>query len=188
MTMAGRDEVSSRFLTGTGRFVADAVPGARCTWPSFAAPCRMDGCAAWISTAPAQHTASSSSWLPLTFRPVRSYPCAAAARTSCSRAASPSLATDRVRYVGQPVAVVAAHDRSSSEVPTIRAHVYEHTRAFGNPLGARGVGEAGIYGVAAAVANAVADATAARTVLTQLPLTPQRVREAVAAGRPRTHS
>jgi len=46
------------------------------------------------------------------------------------------------------------------------------------PFGARGVGEIPLVGVAAAVANAVAAATAAR--IRQLPLTPERVLEAMA--------
>jgi CO/xanthine dehydrogenase Mo-binding subunit len=49
------------------------------------------------------------------------------------------------------------------------------------PGGAKGYGEGGMLVVAAAVANAIADATGAR--VTQLPLTPERVLRAVLAGR-----
>ena len=48
------------------------------------------------------------------------------------------------------------------------------------PGGAKGYGEGGMLVVAAAVANAIADATGAR--VTQLPLTPERVLRAVLAG------
>ncbi|MGP4110591.1 xanthine dehydrogenase family protein molybdopterin-binding subunit [Streptomyces sp. 4N509B] len=61
-------------------------------------------------------------------------------------------------------------------VPDVEALVLELAPATGNPLGARGVGEAGVVGVAAAVANAVADAVGPPgDGLTSLPLTPERV-------------
>jgi carbon-monoxide dehydrogenase large subunit len=53
-----------------------------------------------------------------------------------------------------------------------------------NPLGAKGVGEAGTSGAGAAVANAVADALrplGAR--IAELPLTPERVRRAIERAR-----
>ena len=66
---------------------------------------------------------------------------------------------------------------TSAERPAVEAHVLETCPSPGNPLGARGVGEAGIVGVGAAVANATADALgrAADPVLVELPLTPDRV-------------
>ena len=69
--------------------------------------------------------------------------------------------------------------------------VLEHGLGRG-PLGAKGVGEAGILGVCAAIANAIEDATGAR--LTALPMTPDAVLAALdgldgrARPRPRTDS
>jgi len=56
--------------------------------------------------------------------------------------------------------------------------VLEHGLGRG-PLGAKGVGEAGILGVCAAIANAIEDATGAR--LTALPMTPDAVLAALDA-------
>lgn len=57
------------------------------------------------------------------------------------------------------------------DVPTIEAHLFEDSPAPGNPLGVRGVGEAGIAGVGGAVANAVKDALALPGTVPRLPLT-----------------
>ena len=58
---------------------------------------------------------------------------------------------------------------------------YQEVRATTNPLGLRGLGECGNPGLGAAIANAVCDALAPKTVaLTTLPLTPARVRAAIA--------
>ena len=57
--------------------------------------------------------------------------------------------------------------------------VEEPDLAF-NPLGARGIGEIGITGVAAAVANAVYNATGVR--VRELPIVPERLLQAAAAG------
>jgi CO/xanthine dehydrogenase Mo-binding subunit len=51
-------------------------------------------------------------------------------------------------------------------------------------MGARGVGEPPVIATAAAVANAITDATAAR--LTHLPMTPPRILAAIAAGAQRS--
>jgi len=45
------------------------------------------------------------------------------------------------------------------------------------PYGSKGAGEGGLFGVAPAIASAVADATGA--VIRELPLTPERIWEAV---------
>jgi CO/xanthine dehydrogenase Mo-binding subunit len=47
------------------------------------------------------------------------------------------------------------------------------------PGGLRGIGEAGMLGIAAAIANAIEDATGAS--LTALPFTPEKVLEALDA-------
>ncbi|MGI0131523.1 MAG: xanthine dehydrogenase family protein molybdopterin-binding subunit [Thermoplasmata archaeon] len=58
------------------------------------------------------------------------------------------------------------------EVPPIEVRTIEGFRGAG-PFGAKGVGEPAIIPVAAAVANAIADATGARVL--ELPATPERV-------------
>ena len=72
-----------------------------------------------------------------------------------------------------------------AELPeTLRAYIVESDEPSG-PFGAKSVGELGINGVAAAIANAVAAATGAR--IRRLPLTSERVLDAVvavAAARP----
>jgi putative selenate reductase molybdopterin-binding subunit len=66
-----------------------------------------------------------------------------------------------------------------AELPeTLRAYLIESDEPSG-PFGAKSVGEIGINGVAAAIANAVANATGAR--VRQLPLTSERVLRAVLA-------
>jgi CO/xanthine dehydrogenase Mo-binding subunit len=61
-----------------------------------------------------------------------------------------------------------------AEVPAVEAVVFEYP-ATGNPLGAKGAGEAGVIAVGAAVANAVADALGRQDGLTRLPLTAERI-------------
>jgi carbon-monoxide dehydrogenase large subunit len=68
---------------------------------------------------------------------------------------------------------------SVHDAPPIRAVVIEKARSPGNPLGVKGVGEVGPSGVAAAVANAVANALGVSNGLNVLPLTPERVLDAV---------
>jgi aerobic carbon-monoxide dehydrogenase large subunit len=68
---------------------------------------------------------------------------------------------------------------SVHDAPPIRAVVIEKARSPGNPLGVKGVGEIGPSGVAAAVANAVANALGASRGLNVLPLTPERVLDAI---------
>ncbi|MEA2196460.1 MAG: aerobic carbon-monoxide dehydrogenase large subunit [Solirubrobacteraceae bacterium] len=67
---------------------------------------------------------------------------------------------------------------TAAEVPRIEALVLELSKrgsALSNPLGVKGAGEAGIVGVGAAVANAVADALGGATIVAELPITPERV-------------
>lgn len=65
---------------------------------------------------------------------------------------------------------------TSMEFPDVRAVIVESGEGKG-PLGARGIGEPPIGPCAAAVASAVADATGIR--LTELPMTPERVLDAL---------
>ena len=70
-----------------------------------------------------------------------------------------------------------------AELPeTLRAYLVESDEPSG-PFGAKSVGELGINGVAAAIANAVADATGVR--LRQLPMTGERVLRGLARNGPR---
>ena len=70
--------------------------------------------------------------------------------------------------------------RSPTGTPPIDAQIVEVPAPEG-PYGAKGVGEAPIVGVAAAVGNAIAAATGG-VRLTRLPMTPERVWQAVADG------
>jgi CO/xanthine dehydrogenase Mo-binding subunit len=65
------------------------------------------------------------------------------------------------------------------DVPDIETIVLEIGEGKG-PFGARGIGEAPIGPTAAAIANALADATGVR--LTELPMTPERVLLAIGEG------
>ena len=64
------------------------------------------------------------------------------------------------------------------DVPPI-ALVLEEARSPGNPLGVKGVGEVGPSGVAAAIGNAVAHALGSRRGINRLPITPERVLDAI---------
>jgi carbon-monoxide dehydrogenase large subunit len=66
---------------------------------------------------------------------------------------------------------------TSSMSPVVEAHIIEGNTSATNKLGIRGAGEAGIIGVGAAVANAVADALGtAGSHITTLPLRPETLR------------
>ena len=65
-----------------------------------------------------------------------------------------------------------------SDMPEIVVELIETVDEAG-PLGAKGLGEAGVIPVAAAVANAVKDAVGVR--LTELPMTPERVFRALSS-------
>lgn len=71
---------------------------------------------------------------------------------------------------------------SSAEVPSIEAHRIE-TPSPVNPLGAKGIGQAGAIGSTPAVQNAVVDAVAHLGVThIDLPLTPERVWRAISSA------
>jgi aerobic carbon-monoxide dehydrogenase large subunit len=72
---------------------------------------------------------------------------------------------------------------SSMEVPPVEIVLTEDAPSPLNPLGVKGVGEGGTVGVGAALANAVCNALGAKVEIKQLPLTPDRVLDAVIATR-----
>ena len=73
---------------------------------------------------------------------------------------------------------------TSEEVPPIELDHFESPSPL-NPLGLRGIGEAGAIGPPAAIANAVEDALGARgAVVRRTPLTPERVLEHLRAPAP----
>ena len=65
---------------------------------------------------------------------------------------------------------------SAGDVPDVEPLVIESGEGLG-PFGARGIGEPPIGPPAAAIANAIEDATGAR--ITELPITPERVARAL---------
>jgi xanthine dehydrogenase molybdenum-binding subunit len=68
----------------------------------------------------------------------------------------------------------------ADEMPELIVKLVESVDEEG-PFGAKGLGESGVIPVAAAVANAIKDATGVR--FTELPITPARIRPAVAGAR-----
>jgi xanthine dehydrogenase YagR molybdenum-binding subunit len=69
------------------------------------------------------------------------------------------------------------HVPANADCPSIEAHwIEEHDRAV-NPLGIKGIGEIGIVGTAAAIANAVHHATGVR--IRALPIRPDRLLDAL---------
>ncbi|MGW3560706.1 xanthine dehydrogenase family protein molybdopterin-binding subunit [Streptomyces sp. NPDC000963] len=65
------------------------------------------------------------------------------------------------------------HVPACADVPAIQAHWVDEHDPHLNPMGSKGIGEIGIVGTAAAIANAVHHATGVR--LRDLPLTPDRL-------------
>ncbi|MFE5769940.1 xanthine dehydrogenase family protein molybdopterin-binding subunit [Streptomyces sp. NPDC056485] len=74
----------------------------------------------------------------------------------------------------------AYHIATFADAPEIEALCVEEEDFHTSPMGAKGVGEIGIVGTAAAIANAVHHATGRR--IRDLPLGVRRVRDAVAPG------
>jgi carbon-monoxide dehydrogenase large subunit/6-hydroxypseudooxynicotine dehydrogenase subunit gamma len=80
---------------------------------------------------------------------------------------------------GQPLSVTLADYLipSAHEVPPVETLVTEDAPSPLNPLGLKGAGEGGITGVGACIASAVDDALGIPGAITQIPVTPQRVRD-----------
>jgi xanthine dehydrogenase YagR molybdenum-binding subunit len=72
------------------------------------------------------------------------------------------------------------HVPSCADIEDVEALWIAEDDPHVNPMGAKGIGEIGIVGTAAAVANAVHHATGVR--LRELPLTPDRVLTALSRG------
>ena len=79
---------------------------------------------------------------------------------------------------GQPLSVSFADYLipTMREVPQVEILLTEDAPSPRNPLGIKGAGESGIAPVGAAIASAVEDALQMPGAVTQLPLTPQRVK------------
>ncbi|MEU4833690.1 xanthine dehydrogenase family protein molybdopterin-binding subunit [Streptosporangium sp. NPDC023615] len=73
------------------------------------------------------------------------------------------------------------HIATNADVRGVEAYWIDEDDGELNPVGTKGIGEVGIVGAAAAIANAVFHATGSR--LRDLPITPDRVRAAVHGGR-----
>jgi carbon-monoxide dehydrogenase large subunit len=80
---------------------------------------------------------------------------------------------------GQPLAATLADYLlpTVAEVPKIECLVTEDAPSPHHPLGLKGAGEGGINGVGAAIASAIDDAIQMPGAVTQLPVTPQRMRD-----------
>jgi carbon-monoxide dehydrogenase large subunit len=79
---------------------------------------------------------------------------------------------------GQPLSVTFADYLipTAHEVPAVDILVTEDAPSSRNPLGVKGAGEGGIAAVGAVIASAVDDALGGMGRITQLPITPQRVK------------
>jgi carbon-monoxide dehydrogenase large subunit/6-hydroxypseudooxynicotine dehydrogenase subunit gamma len=79
---------------------------------------------------------------------------------------------------GQPLSVTFADYLlpTASEVSKVQVLITEDAPSPLNPLGIKGAGEAGITAVGAVIASAIDDALGMPGAVTQLPVTPQRLR------------
>ena len=80
---------------------------------------------------------------------------------------------------GDPLSVTFADYLmpTARETPAVEIILTEDYPTNLNPLGIKGAGESGITAVGAAIANAVEDAIGVPGAITELPITPQRLRE-----------
>ena len=73
---------------------------------------------------------------------------------------------------------------TAREIPPILTLITEDAPSPLNPLGLKGAGEGGANAVGAAIAAAIDDALGMPGAVTQLPVTPQRLRELIRARKP----
>ncbi len=80
---------------------------------------------------------------------------------------------------GEPLSVTFADYLmpTAREVPALDVLITEDAPSPLNPLGLKGAGEAGVNAVGAAIAGAIDEALGMPGAVTQLPMTPQRMRE-----------
>jgi carbon-monoxide dehydrogenase large subunit/6-hydroxypseudooxynicotine dehydrogenase subunit gamma len=80
---------------------------------------------------------------------------------------------------GTPLCVTFADymQPTAHEVPHVDVLITEDAPSPLNPLGLKGAGESGITAVGAAIASAIDAAIGMPGAVTQLPVTPQRLRE-----------
>ncbi len=85
---------------------------------------------------------------------------------------------------GEPLAVNFADYLmpTAREIPALQVVITEDAPSPLNPLGLKGAGEAGVNAVGAAIASAIDDAIGRPGAVTQLPVTPQRMREILRRG------
>jgi aerobic carbon-monoxide dehydrogenase large subunit len=85
---------------------------------------------------------------------------------------------------GQPLSVTLADylPPSAAETPAVDVLVTEDAPSRLNPLGIKSVGEGGINGVGAVIAAAIDEAIGLPGAVTQLPVTPQRLRALINAA------
>jgi carbon-monoxide dehydrogenase large subunit len=85
---------------------------------------------------------------------------------------------------GEPLSVSFADYLmpTAHEVPDVEVLLTEDAPSPLNPLGVKGAGEGGITPVGAAIASAIDDALQKPGAVTQLPITPQRLKKLMAAG------
>ncbi len=90
----------------------------------------------------------------------------------------------RYSETGEPLAVTFADYLLPSlhDVPQVEVQLYEDAPSPRNPLGIKGGGESGITGVGAALAAAVDDALQRPGAITELPITPQRLKDILNAA------
>ena len=85
---------------------------------------------------------------------------------------------------GDPLSVTFADYLmpTARETPAVEIILTEDCPANLNPLGIKGAGEGGITAVGAAIANAVENAIGLPGAITELPITPQRLKEILDRG------
>jgi CO/xanthine dehydrogenase Mo-binding subunit len=86
---------------------------------------------------------------------------------------------------GEPLSVTFAHYLmpTARAVPEVSILVTEDAPSPLNPLGLKGAGEGGANPVGAAIASAIDDALGRPGAVTQLPVTPQRLKQILASGK-----
>ena len=73
------------------------------------------------------------------------------------------------------------------DIPDVEVLLTEDAPSPHHPLGLKGAGEGGINGVGGAIASAIDDALGMPGAVTQLPLTPQRVKALLRATADNCH-